>query len=309
MPASQPSIRASCLCLVALLTACGDDATSDGGGGSSTSTSSGAAGGGGAGTSSSHSTSSQSTSTTGVGAMGGAGGEAPDWACVGEVSYPGPVGATAVVQGSAGDVLSAQAVAGVTIDVCDRADLGCATPLATTTSQDPQFPPLTIPTLPPIGFAGYFRTTGPNLVPSNHYFNPIAADAYGIYLAVATVDEANAAAAIAGVTLDPGRAQIIIAVTNCNQNPGLVYGTLASDMIVSVDAATAGTTTVYSGANNIPNPMLTATSGAGSAVIFNVPPGPTTVRSFIASSSLQTAEFDVALVAGEITHVVMAPTP
>lgn len=303
-------IAATASLLLGLL-ACGDDDPTGTGGsaGSTTATTNAATGSGSAGSTTSGSTT--SSVTTGTGGAGGAGGGLPaPWECVGNEVFPAPSGPSAMVGGDVANAVAGTGIAGVQVLACAAADIDCADPVASATSDAAGDVTLDLPTPQPFGFDGFFRTTGGGTVSSDHYYNPFASSSNALYMAVASPAEAQAAATLSGVTLDLSRGQALVAVSDCaGYRIGLPYGAITGGMTLEVNGGDANTKIVYVGDNNLPEPALTETGMKGAAVIFNIPVGPVSITATVVELGAEVSTFPLRSKAGEIAHLIMAPRP
>ena len=90
--------------------------------------------------------------------------------------------------------------------------------------------------------------------------------------------------------------------------PALPQGPLAAGVTVLVDTADASTKVVYTN-GTLPDPNATATDASGTALVFNVPPGPFALTAKVAALDEVFATFPARVNAGEIAHLIVPPLP
>ncbi len=223
----------------------------------------------------------------------GAGGAGP-WSCVGHVVYPqAPAASLDVTRrfyhmpAKYGDPADGAPYAGATIDACD-AQGDCAAPLDTAVTDANGDAALTLPT-PGIGFEGYLRLTGPDVVPSVLYMLPPIADASSRYLAsdwipaVLTTTSLAGFASAQGVSIDASAGQVVGTIMDCDE------------AFSEVPVMTANGTTAD-------------TSGGGDSVFFNVEPGPVELVAKLADGT-EVGRVTRTVAAGELLGVNFGPTP
>lgn len=272
-----------------------DDSTSGATGGTGGSTG-GAAGSGGAtgGTGGSTGGAAGSGGATGgaAGASGGAGGA---WACVGHVQFPQAPAATLDItrrfyhfSKTYGDPADYGPFEGATVDACAKGS-DCSTPSDTSVTDAQGDAKLTLPT-PGVGFEGYLRVHGTDIVPLDLYMLPPIADATSRFLAtdwkpvvLLTSVWANFTQAKAGAAPDPTKGHVITSTMDCD-------GVFTSDVTVTV------------------NGLTPQDSAAGDSVFVNVTPGAIDVVAKLGNGT-QVAHLTGTVVAGEILALHFGPTP
>ncbi|MCC6528512.1 MAG: hypothetical protein IT373_38050 [Polyangiaceae bacterium] len=220
--------------------------------------------------------------------------------------------ATVALGGQVVNAVSNLLIGGATVSACDGADAACAAPLAVGTTDASMDPGVTmvVPTPGPAGFEGYFRTTGANLVPTDHYYNPFSKTYLSLRLRTVSPAEVQTAAAISGVVVDPSRGQLIVEATHCpDAFVPAPFGGPAPGVTLTADTADAATAVVYTDGQNFPDPSLTQTTNLGGAVIFNVPPGAVLITMTVVADGSVAAVFPANVKAGELAHLTISPTP
>lgn len=222
----------------------------------------------------------------GTGADGGGGAGLPaEWACIGSVVYPMAPAATLDIERSY-YTPSSMPLEGATIDVCAK-DSDCATPLDSAVTDAMGVAALTLPTQG-VGFDGYFRGTGVDLMALNQWVLPPIGDATSLWLAeeqmpvLFSVAEFQAFASTRGVTIEAGKGHVITTTLDCDGAFG--------EAPVTLDGG---------------NPELTAKYDS---VFFNVAPGDHTLEASLPDGTVM-GVVTVTVVADELAAVMFGPTP
>jgi hypothetical protein len=232
----------------------------------------------------------------------------PDYQCLGEVpTPPAPTSTYFSVINTYVDVSSGVPVpaAGLTVNVCAKTDAPCASPEDTATTDESGGVSLTVPA-GPSGFDGYFDVTGPSgdggtiletLVFSGQ---PVVADGYGPTTNVMTAAALQQSVAALG-TLDPTRAQVLVADEACRSTPA--FG--ASLAVSSADGATkvgyVGASGIVAGASTFP------VNDEALAYVVNVPGGATTLTTTYGGQMVN--ELDVVLRPDVLVSVYLVASP
>ncbi len=162
-----------------------------------------------------------------------------------------------------------QPFVGATVKACDKLDLPCASPLASSTTDGTGLVKLTVAT-GPVGFDGYLDVrggvgaTGAPPFPSLWYPVPfIVADGWRGRTELLAADEFAGLAAATGVTPDPTRGNFALNAVDCAFTP-------APGVSFSVDIADTQTVGYYL-LGGVPTTTATDTDGSGVGAFLNLP--------------------------------------
>lgn len=222
--------------------------------------------------------------------------------CVGKVRWPAPTNEPIVEHATFAGFVHGRVVPGLTAQVCSRADVDCAAPLATvvTDVNGKVDIPLTK------GFLGYLQmVTAPDSLPGLmpmiiSYMPPIFADATTTKL-VAEKRDAAALAAAVGQLIDESRGLLSVIVLDCD-------GQTADGLQVELAKDDDKTNTFYF-QGGLPAVERTETDSTGAVVLGNVRPGIVSVTSKNARTGKMVGSQAALVRAGTLTFVTLPPTP
>jgi hypothetical protein len=189
----------------------------------------------------------------------------PNWACIDDVA-PAPAVGPVLLKLFVNDVSTAASsnnfsgtpIVAASIRACGTLDLVCATPLATTASDDAGIAVITVPPQ----FRGYYELTANGYTPSVISRPPQNLNEYS-QQGVANITLLSLGGQLAGITPDPDLGIAIVSVIDCNNLP-------AADMIIDVGEQGPGEKLVYLD-KTLPSASAKATDSTGSAIVYNVP--------------------------------------
>lgn len=248
-------------------------------------------------------TGSGSTGSTGsTGSSGSSGGSGSDFACLGSVVAPSPVGSTATVSVQFTDLNSGAIQTGLDVKVCNRTDSTCANPVGTTSTNSNGIATMTVP-LGTTGFDGYLEVTSqPNasvqIVPLLQYFKPIVKDG-----------------SFQGRTVQPSDLSLIFLFTGASNDTtkGLVAGAawdcgddLALGIQAALDPAQSTSTRIYF-RNGFPSTSAADTDATGFFGFLNVQTGTATVKGSVTASGNALGNETVLVRPGTISSLVLYP--
>ena len=229
-----------------------------------------------------------------------------NWTCVGRVVWPevddaGAQQATLTVVDPFTGALVAPPVLGASVAACSGSENTCATPLSTGTSDDAGI--VKLPDLgssPILGFAGYFELTAPAYVPNLFYLSFPLSQA-NAQLTLGLMSQTTLANGLAGVNITQmaGRGIVWVQVQDCLLLP-------APNVVVKADGLPQASV-VYTTGNN---PILTATSTdfSGYAFLYNVAPGPLTLRAIPNDTGVESSTVTVYVRKDAMTVAWLLPT-
>jgi hypothetical protein len=230
---------------------------------------------------------------TGAGGTGGY--PSGPWGCVGHVVCPPAPNETVTatwrffhLSDALGDPADGAPFEGATVDVCGEGS-DCSAPLDTGTTDSTGEVTLALPT-PDIGFEGYLRAHGTELMTITYHFAPPIAEASSRWLApdqrfalVLNDIFADFAVLLADVIVDPTKGTVITTTADCD-------GSFTNAAAVTVDGASADW------------------AGGGDSVHFNVEPGPFELVATLADGT-EVARVGRSVAAGQLTAVHLSPMP
>ncbi len=235
-------------------------------------------------------TTTSATTTGGTGGAGGAGGGSgtggaggmlppADWSCVGNVQpFPKPMKATATAGRTYVDFLTQKKLPGLTVKVCGKSDVDCASPLDSKTTGMDGAVQLTMP-LGSDGFDGYLEISGPDVSWLSFTAMPFRGDnAYTDQLV--TLTELNALATLVSAQYDETRGHAVIAIDDCVPNQ---MQNNSSGAVVSIGNADAKTRIGYV-TKGVPDKNATQTDPSGLVGVINLPVGPSSVTAKVKES-------------------------
>jgi hypothetical protein len=227
-----------------------------------------------------------------------------NWTCLGNVTWPQPDGgaqqATLTLTDAFTTMLVAPPVPGVSVKSCSLDDVPCMSPLSTGTTDDAGV--VTLPDLasPIIGFGGYFEMTAPAYVPNLYYLSFPLSQANAL-LGLSMMSQTALADALAevNVTPTPGLGTVWVQVADCLLIP-------APYVVVKADGIPQTSVVYYAGSN--PSATATSTDFSGWAFIYNVPPGPLTLRAIPDDTGIESSTAAIHVRADAMSVVSLLPT-
>jgi hypothetical protein len=230
-----------------------------------------------------------------------------NWTCVNNVVWPqidagsqSQQATLTIVNPFIPNVIVPPPVSGVSAAACAPNDGPCASPASTGTSDDAGV--VALGNLAPglvFGFQGYFQMTAPSYVPNLYYLSfPLSQP--NAQIAVSMMSQAVFASALAGVNITPiaGRGTVWAQVEDCLLLP-------AKDVVVKADGHPPSDVIYYENSN----PSLTATSTdpSGWAFLYNVVPGPLTLRAISNDTGIESSKLTVNVRANAMSVVTLLP--
>jgi hypothetical protein len=230
-----------------------------------------------------------------------------NWTCAGKISWPDPKAPEVKLTFQASEFVTPGPIGGLDVRVCTSLDPGCHSPLATGQTNADGTAVFTVPNPPDsegLGLNGFLEVTSPDggYVPTLVYWGfPLSEPTATVQWEFATPSETQQInSAIAGVTPDPQRGSIYVAVVDCSAG-------YPPHVQVATDLGDAGVTEIY---GTTGDRTLTATDQSGLAFILNVPPTGNVRLTATPLGMDRPASVDsVQVRAGWITGIGMFPTP
>lgn len=240
------------------------------------------------------------------------------WRCAGHVNWAVEPNDAIVDHKIFLNFVDERAVAGLTVELCGRADVECASPLATVQTDATGVADIPITK----GFAGYLQMkTPPALLPGlmpviAPYVLPpgldptiLAPPCAGCVPAgpttstmfVVTKSSAAALAAAVSTTLDPSRGLVFAVMGDCDNR-------IAAGVQFELEQADEKSARYYF-EDGLPSAAPTETNDKGGAGFINVPPGIVTAKSRIAKTGQVIGSRSVLVRAGALTIFFFPPTP
>jgi hypothetical protein len=189
------------------------------------------------------------------------------WACVGDYAWPpidGGADAVVAITYHAVDFINpGKGVDGATVSACARADVDCAAPIATATTDADGYACLEVP-IGDSGFTGYFRLSHEDYVTiDDQYGRPIF---YGmtVYMDAISIAASDMFFTSEGIELDPARGLVTVTMFDCSWN-------WAPDVIPEISSADGQTASFFVTQGGGFSFALTQTTGYGTGAFVNVP--------------------------------------
>lgn len=234
-----------------------------------------------------------------------------NWSCLGSVTRGTPSSATAQFFGRVIDGLTQEPVPNVAYRLCNATDTGCATPIATGTTDATGLGTATVP-LGATGFTGFVELTVEGYPDTIAFFNPpVIGDFTAETAAVLPIFSDTAITTIetlSGVDIDDTRGQLFAIVEDCG---GL--NSTDSGASLAVDTADAMSQVFYIRDRAVPDTDATATFVGGFAGYFNLPSGDTgsETATNVSANFMGTAidGVDLFIRTGWMHEVVLPPAP
>lgn len=226
-----------------------------------------------------------------------------EWACLSNVTWPGPSTSAITIRYDVVDYQSNQAISGATVRACSASDVDCTVTLATSTTDANGTAELVVAPTP---FAGYLEVSAPGHVTDLVFVYPdqVASNVppYLPTVGLATTSYFQSLVAATGIPYDATLGDVYMAPVDCLGNPAPGVSFSASPL-----GAKARPWYLVGG---VPNGQATATvvNGGSAGGFVNVAPGVVTVQASENGAAFATAS--LAVRAGALTIVpYLVPTP
>jgi hypothetical protein len=226
------------------------------------------------------------------------------FSCVGKVVHPAPAKDTYSFTFTPKDFQTGKPIVGVTIKVCAKDDLTCASPLSTTTSDASGAAMITAKSSAD-GIDGYVEFSGAGIVPTISFFtfaDPAKSfDGGSPSPLLVSTTTFGLLTQVIGVTADPARGSLIFSGQDCNNFA-------VAGLSASFSTLDAQSTLAYI-SGGLPSKTATMTDSSGAGAALNLPPGPVDVTGTIAASGTAFSQQSVMIREGYLTSINLAPTP
>jgi hypothetical protein len=219
----------------------------------------------------------------------------PTWGCIGHVPVP-EGGAMVEVTVQLLDLLTSMPVPGLTVQLCNKYDPPCASPLEIGLTPDAQG---NVTVTVASDFEGYLLVEGAGYLNTLVFLDPLAQPKNEAVLIVSTSEEAGLASA-AAVTLNPDGGLLIVRTANCEYDPSAG---------VSVTLAPSDMQTGFYVINNGLSTSATQTDTSGNAGFVNVTPGTPTITGTLGPGGEELGQITTLVRAGSLTFQILRPTP
>lgn len=227
------------------------------------------------------------------------------WRCVGHVTYPEATHVPVVDHAIIFNTIDNRGIAGLHVDVCERADVGCVAPLTSVVTGDDG--KLDVPLYE--GFAGYLQMKTappsiPGLMPTFFSYLPPARAGMATLIPTVTAADMKAMGQLVQQEVDLGRGAIVfILATSCD-------GTSMPGVEVEIaPAQTDAKTARYYFSGGLPAPEAKATDSSGLVTFVNVPPGVVSLSAKLSATGQTLGVHSVVARAGTVTGFYFPPTP
>ncbi len=231
------------------------------------------------------------------------------WDCVGHVIWPSQdVSSTIVLTESFVNFVDDKPFPGLTLQACLRADVNCVSPFSSATTDTNGDAKLTLPK----GFSGFILMDPPDPGPTAsdsertttlliHEVPPPTQTGPAPKTRPLSMASLKALASFAGATLDPEKAQLTLAMRDCNLQ-------VAQGVSISISPDDGIAKPLYL-SGSIPDPSATATTADGLAGYANVQPGLVTITATLQATGQKLGSYTAIMKKGRLTTFVMPPTP
>ena len=220
------------------------------------------------------------------------------WSCLGSVTWPSAGTGTVTATLNLKDIITNDAIPGVSGRLCRKLDVACATPLVSGLLSDAQGK-LVVDA--PAGFDGYVELQSTNAIPGMYFFYPpLAASREIPFVPILPLAELTAFAQVIGSDLVPDRGQILAGAYDCFRNPaeGVTFSSLDADEW----------STPFYMIKEMPSITATATDSSGYGGILNFPPGSVGFSGQLATGAVIGTE-SLLVRANQITYTALPPMP
>lgn len=235
---------------------------------------------------------------------------APDlpWSCVEKYSWPTPSAAAVTVDLTLLAFYQQNPLPQVEVSACDRRDAQCNPPFDRSITDDTGRTALQIPLIERSaaglgldGFDGYFWLRGQSVIENLRFVGAPYFQATGRFEAIVlSREEVALSASLSGVTLDPARGIVVVAIRDCGLRR-------AAGVRFSLSTADSTTTPFYL-VSGLPDPSTTETTLDGVGGFVNVPPGNAVVTAVLAATGREIGKAAFFVRADALTDVIVVPT-
>jgi len=227
------------------------------------------------------------------------------WRCVGTVAWEKVnLSRTITLVQHFNDFVSGQPLANVGLKACLRADVACANPFSTATTDDAGSAPLRLP----YAFDGYWLllpppNSSPELITMLIHELPPPVKELEDAPPTQPISRSNLTtlASLAGVSMDPERGHMTVSIVDCDGHrvPG-----------ISIEAdPTDEKTKIFYLENKLPNLTRTFTDSEATVGLSNLQPGVVTITAKIADTGTVVARYAALVQADKLTSFILPPTP
>jgi len=220
----------------------------------------------------------------------------PQWACLSQNPMPstqkGPFKVDVL---AISDAVSQQKVAGATLKLCRKIDVGCQSPLVSTTTDATGAASFSVDAT----LTGYVEVSAAGYIPTLYFFNPpIDNDKTVPTIPISTALAHAAVLRTLHLEPDEGRGTVIMASVDCN-------GKTAADVSFSVSNMDAGSKTFYY-VDGLPT-AAAATTSSGYGGVANVPAGAVTFNATVARGGLALPPVSLVVRGGALSFSTVVP--
>lgn len=226
------------------------------------------------------------------------------WACVGDYDWPAPdvqgVDSVAITYHAVDFINPGKGVEGATVSACERADVDCAAPVATATTDADGYACMDLPVSAEAAFTGFFRFSHEDYVTiDDQYGRPIY---YGmsVYMAAISTAANDMFFTSEGVDLDPARGLVTVEAFDCTWNS-------APGVVLELSTADAECAPFYVTNHGSFSFDLTQTTGYGTGAFVNAPAGAAHIIARLAEGGEAVGCHDVHVHPGVRTHLRLSP--
>lgn len=226
-------------------------------------------------------------------------GEDPAWGCLGRVEWPAPPTRLVVLSLPLLDLVTGDALPGVTARACSKLDADCDHPLTTDSVSDGAgIVVLTVEA----GFDGYIELRSAATQPALFFlYPPVVADLQAPALPLFRVDDFQSVAQASGNPPIADYGHVFVGARDCQGSPAAGVSLSGFDLgpLVSLFYLVDG----------LPVAAATATDSSGRAGFVNVAPSTVVVVGTLAASGQRVGEVSLRVRPGEISYSSMVPSP
>lgn len=222
--------------------------------------------------------------------------EDPKWGCVGKVE-PLPAGKVYTIKSTILDLITNQPPPGVTVKLCNKYDVPCATPLPLASNLLAADGSVTVDL--PSDVEAYLEVTGGDYYPMLLVLDHVAEVNNPVTYAVPN-GTVQSLATSTGVALDPAKGIVLIRTTDCTLDP-----TAGASVTIFPNS---GETRFYT-VSSTTNPNATQTDSAGNAGFVNVTPGTIQITGTIGPMGAPFGKISTLVRGGFMTAQILRPSP
>ncbi|MBV1859841.1 MAG: hypothetical protein KUG77_15625, partial [Nannocystaceae bacterium] len=216
----------------------------------------------------------------------------------GQVAPPAWIPGVASVQFTVVEFPAAVPLGGLTLEVCDLADIDCTTPADSAMTSAAGEVEVAVST----EASSYFQVTGEGVVDSLFFRRnvPPPSDPYITELGALSPGTLGAFIALTGAQDDAMRGHLIVTARDCDE-------ALAEGVVIEVDTADEAATVAYLD-GGLPSTEATQTDESGRAGVLNLPAGPTVVTTRVAQTGAVIGVRTIFVRPDQLSLVGMIPT-